>query len=215
MTGVGGGAVPAPGREQIAGGLRQVCQRAAGMPEGERRRAMELFLAFQMRTVERAQVPARLQEVLEQLAVGPAQPVHRPEVEARKPEEPSRGLEPGGGEAARSLEELVERIRSLAGYDADPALSPEALLEQVRARAAAVEQSVKDTAQEFFDRLLQALDPDAARAFVGKPGLRPAPMYKAAVFDAYAEKFSQLAEYHQKGRLVRDFRASFKRNLRG
>ena len=199
----------------VAGGLRQVAQRAVGLSESERRRALELYLAYQLQGEERQGVPALLRKTLEQF--DPGRRVAPAWVAARGPvaDAVAGGAGSPASESEKTLEALVGKIRSLAGVDTDPALTPTALLEQVQARAEAVERSVQQTAQEFFDRLMQALDPAAAKAFVGKPGLRPAPLYKAAVFDAYEEKFLQLAEYHRKGRLVRDFRASFKRNLRG
>lgn len=217
MAGAGSATGPAvrAAPERLAAGLRQVARRARGLPEGERQRALELYLSYQLRGEERPRVPGLLRETLERLAPGrvaapTAEPASGPAAGAG-PGRPGTPADPSPG----ALEALVSSLRSLPGVDDDPGLAPAVLVEQVQARLAAVEGAVQQTAQEFFDRLLQALDPDTARAFVGKPGLRPAPLYKAAVFDAYAEKFSQLAEYHGKGRLVRDFRASFKRNLRG
>ncbi|MDF1553083.1 MAG: hypothetical protein P1P84_08480 [Deferrisomatales bacterium] len=200
---------------RLAGGLRQVAQRAAGLPESERRRALELYLSCQLQGEGRPEVPALLRETLAQFETrrGVAPPWAH--ADGSVAHAVPGGAGSAAGQSQLDLEALIGKIRSLVGVEADPDLTPEALLEQVRTREEAVERAVQQTAQEFFDRLMQALDPAAARAFVGKPGLRPAPLYKAAVFDAYAEKFSQLAEYHGKGRLVRDFRASFKRNLRG
>lgn len=209
-----GAALPQIAPAGLAQGLRQVMRRAVGLSESDRRRVVEVYLAYQLREVPRPRVPALLRHVQEQLEPGRcAGPQVAPVHEA-----------PGAGGSSRAaattsvaehtLTALVARLRALGGDAADPLAEPEVLLDRVQARAEAVDRAVQRTAQEFFDRVLQALDPDAARAFVGKPGLRPAPLYKAAVFDAYAEKFGQLAEYHRKGRLVRDFRASFKRNLR-
>ncbi|HSH70444.1 MAG TPA: hypothetical protein VK997_11035 [Deferrisomatales bacterium] len=199
---------------RLAGGLRQVAQRAAGLTESDRRRALELYLSCQLQGEARHGVPALLRETLAQFEPGRGVAPTRTHADGPVADAIPGGAGSPAGQSQLDLEELIGKIRSLVGVEADPSLTPEALLEQVRTRTDAVERAVQQTAQEFFDRLMQALDPAAARAFVGKPGLRPAPLYKAAVFDAYAEKFSQLAEYHGKGRLVRDFRASFKRNLR-
>jgi len=197
----------------LAQGLRQVMRRAVGLSESDRRRVAEVYLAYQLREVPRSRVPALLRDVQEQLEPGRCR---GPQVAPAEDVSGAGASRAAGTQsvAEHTLTALVARLRALGGDAADPLAEPEVLLDRVQARAEAVDRAVQRTAQEFFDRVLQALDPDAARAFVGKPGLRPAPLYKAAVFDAYAEKFGQLAEYHSKGRLVRDFRASFKRNLR-
>lgn len=199
--------------EDLAQGLRQAMRCAAGLAEPDRRRVMEVYLAYQLRGQPRSRVPALVRQIQEQLEPGGcAGSQVGPVPEATGPEALRAAATTRVAE--HTLAALVARLRALGGDAADPLAEPDALLDRVQARAEAVDRAVQRTAQEFFDRVLQALDPDTARAFVGKQGLRPAPLYKAAVFDAYAEKFGQLAEYHRKGRLVRDFRASFKRNLR-
>ena len=54
----------------VAGGLRQVAQRAVGLSESERRRALELYLAYQLQGEERQGVPALLRKTLEQFDPG-------------------------------------------------------------------------------------------------------------------------------------------------
>jgi predicted component of type VI protein secretion system len=85
---------------------------------------------------------------------------------------------------------------------------------ELQDRLAGVDRALEQTAQEFLDRLLDAFDPDAAKAYVGQKGLKPSAFYKASVYDALCEKFAQLREYHRRGRLVRDFRATFKNHLK-
>ena len=222
----------------LAHHLMEAHRAAATLTHADRRQVMILRLAYQLRGVERQSVPELLRGLLEIFSgenvgemqsqrevahdgtakssdgiwaaldrflmryLGPDQPL---------PPTKSAKLEEG----ERILDQISHQLVGLTGPDADPNGALSALLKSLGDRSAAVEEAVVVTAQEFFDRLLQALAPDAAREFVGKPGFRPAPIYKAAVFDAYEEKFSQLAEYHGKGRLVRDFKASFKRSLRG
>jgi len=49
---------------------------------------------------------------------------------------------------------------------------------------------------------------------VGKKGLKTSTFYKARVYDAICEKFAQLREYHERGRLVRDFRSTYRKCLK-
>jgi len=226
-------ASPASGRD-LAGLLRDVYRRSTALPAEERRRAVELCLAYHLRGREGQAAVRAVEEVHRELGgpweKGPKSAPGRPGSGFSPEAEQAlravlagvlgRGTAARAGSGAQALpraEEELQRVaeRLKAARPAVPASAP--LGERVgelQERLSQVDRALEQTAQEFLDRLLEAFDPEVAKAYVGQKGIKPSSFYKASVYDALCEKFSQLRAYHDRGRLVRDFRATFKRYLK-
>ena len=214
----------------LADFLRAAHRRCARLSAGERRRAVELCLAYRLRGLGRARARELLEGAAQLLGAGQgpragrrgagglfaAPPAALGEVLGRVLGE-AGARDRGGPEAlARAAQELARVEEHLARARLrTPAASPLGdRVGEIQERLAGVDRALEKTAQEFLDRLLDAFDPEAAKAYVGQKGLKPTAFYKAAVYDALCEKFAQLREYHRRGRLVRDFRAAFKSHLK-
>jgi len=115
-------------------------------------------------------------------------------------------------DAAESIRAAVVRLGAMGAAKRASCLME--VLDRIDGAPLDVEGPLEQAAQEFLDRLLDAFDPEAAKAHVAKKGLKLTSFYKASVYDALCEKFEQLKQYHERGRLVRDLRAAFRRNLR-
>lgn len=226
-------APPPEAARDLAAFLREAHRRCAGLPAGERRRAVELCLAYRLRGADREGAKALLEGTPQALEAG------------KKSRAPGAG-HPGAGRVSAAssavLRDILGRVLGEAG--APDREGPEAFARaaeelarveehltlakprvpagsplgervgELQERLAGVDRALEQTAQEFLDRLLDAFDPEAAKAYVGQKGLKPSAFYKASVYDALCEKFAQLREYHRRGRLVRDFRATFKNHLK-
>jgi len=82
-------------------------------------------------------------------------------------------------------------------------------------------QNIKDNqtasnyaAENGFNRLFDAFNPKKAERYLDQSIERKGIEKKAAMFDAMQEKFEQLYEYHQQGRMLKDFHRDFKTKLR-
>lgn|GEM_PF-6672758 len=113
----------------------------------------------------------------------------------------------------RSAHSLVDEVYRVGDNKRFLNVSPENVLRSVEVRLRHGDDASKLAAQEMFDRLLKSVDPVAAKDYVEEKGLRFGPFHKAALYDAVCEKFAQMSEYHEKGRLVRDFRAMYRSRL--
>ncbi|MBE0617855.1 MAG: hypothetical protein IH608_08020 [Proteobacteria bacterium] len=219
---------------ELVGLLREVQRRSRGSPAEARRRAVELCLAYHLRGQERKAAENVIREVHGELGgpwEKPPVPVMGRQANGLSPDE-ERALrtiltQVLGAEGARDeqpaaallsrAEDEIQRVseRLQAAKPTVTASAP--LAERVgefQERLSGVDRALERTAQEFLDRLLEAFDPEAAKAYVGQKGIKLSSFYKASVYDALCEKFSQLRAYHEKGRLVRDFRATFKKYLK-
>ncbi|MDH5694495.1 MAG: hypothetical protein OEZ47_15465 [Gammaproteobacteria bacterium] len=72
------------------------------------------------------------------------------------------------------------------------------------------EEALNEAARESFDRILSSVNPDSVLATMEKSKVKIGPFQKAAQLDAISEKYSQLNLYHERGRLVRDFKSIYK-----
>ena len=75
-------------------------------------------------------------------------------------------------------------------------------------------ESMNASAQEIFDRLLSSFDPIKAEGFLDQSIVRKKLEHKAALYDAMCEKYEQICEYHENGRLLKDFRREYRKNLK-
>lgn len=91
-------------------------------------------------------------------------------------------------------------------------LTPRPLDKLVESAAKRIKQgdaALETAAEESFTRILAALDPQTLEATAGSK-MKVGPFHKAALYDAVMEKYDQIRAYHDKGRLVRDFRAAYR-----
>ena len=75
--------------------------------------------------------------------------------------------------------------------------------------------ALNEAAKEMFDRVLTSLDPAKAESFLDQGIKRKGAEHKAALYDAMCEKYEQLFDYHENGRLVKDFRRLYRGKLKG
>ena len=87
------------------------------------------------------------------------------------------------------------------------------LIEKVSHLVINTESEMNDSAKEMFDRVLTSLDPAKADNFLDQSISRKGLEKKAALYDAMCEKYEQLFEYHESGRLLKDFRRLYKAKL--
>lgn len=108
------------------------------------------------------------------------------------------------------LRDSVEKLRSALRKPGLPLLH---LAQRAARDLATHDKALDEAARESFDRVLGALDPDALIKSTPRKKLTTESAYKAALFDAVTEKFGQLKMYHDKGRLVRDYRTAYKKHI--
>lgn len=114
----------------------------------------------------------------------------------------------------KQLELFHEHLLLLADRKRYHQHSMSQLLQLVASRLHGNEAALEKAANETFDRILHSVDPRSVEQSVEKSTMKPAAFYKADLFDAMTEKHSQLLNYHQKGRLMRDFRGTYRSELR-
>ncbi len=110
-----------------------------------------------------------------------------------------------------ALQRLTARAQVLAETVRKPGLPLSALLERAARDLQAHDHALEHAASESFERVLSALNPQMLKKSMPKKTLVTETAYKAALFDAVVEKFSQIEMYHNKGRLVRDYKAAYKK----
>ncbi|MDH5231930.1 MAG: hypothetical protein OEZ58_04130 [Gammaproteobacteria bacterium] len=88
------------------------------------------------------------------------------------------------------------------------------LADLIRKRNRDHDLAIESAAQESFDRILNSVNPEAAKNYMDPTSVKVGPFYKASLYEAVVEKYQQLAAYHEKGRLARDFRAMYKSHLK-
>ena len=110
-----------------------------------------------------------------------------------------------------ALQRLTARAQVLAETVRKPGLPLSALLERAARDLQAHDHALEHAARESFERVLSALNPQTLKQSIPKKTLSSEATYKAALFDAVVEKFSQIEMYHNKGRLVRDYKAAYKK----
>ncbi len=110
-----------------------------------------------------------------------------------------------------ALQRLTARAQILAETVRKPGLPLSALLERAARDLQAHDHALEHAARESFERVLSALNPGTLKKSIPKKTLVTETAYKAALFDAVVEKFNQIEMYHNKGRLVRDYKAAYKK----
>lgn len=214
--------------QQIAALLKRAYRRTWGMSESDRKRTLRVCLAYRLRDVASDKVPGLLQRVAREfgayneVASGPAT-LAAPNTgwcaAIRELVQLIDGasVTQGADELAllqAALQRLTDRTSALAGVLQKPGLPLNALLERAARDLATHDSALEQAAQESFDRVLSSLNPDELKKHVAKKALSTESMYKAALFDGAVEKFKQIEMYHDKGRLVRDYKMAYKKHVR-
>ena len=207
--------------QQVAALLKRAYIGTATLLEADRQRAIRICLAYQLRDMARDKIPGALRRVAQEFG-------------ALDETEPSAALDTAGRAAIRELVRLVDgaaaspgaddlaalqaalyrltdRTTALAAVLHKPGLPLNALLERAARDLATHDSALEQAARESFDRVLSSLNPDELKKHVAKKALSTDSMYKAALFDAAIEKFKQIELYHEKGRLVRDYKTAYKK----
>lgn len=226
---------------ETAAWLRDAWVRTAGMSAAGRKKAMGVCLAYRLRGLSHEQAQKAGSAILQALSGhAVAWPVASVGAATAAPASTAAGSvlsEPllqrlravatllGGtvtehstvdeilSAVERSAHGLVDEVYRVGDNKRFLNVSPENVLRSVEVRLRHGDDASKLAAQEMFDRLLKSVDPVAAKDYVEEKGLRFGPFHKAALYDAVCEKFAQMSEYHEKGRLVRDFRAMYRSRL--
>lgn len=221
--------------------LQQAWQRCAGLSAAGRKKAFGICVAYQLRGKTLTQAMTMLDSWLQKLTghvsvPSTAQPAQTIDASlsggARLVADPhllvrlqnvltllggaiaeGAGLEEAVSELERSAQNVAEQVYAMADKKRFMNMPVSDVLGVIDARVRHADEASKHAVQEAFDRLLKSLDPAAAKDQIGEKGLRIGPFHKAAMYDAVCEKYAQMSEYHEKGRLVRDFRAMYKTQL--
>lgn len=211
--------------QQVAALLKRAYIGTVALPEADRKRAIRICLAYQLRDVARDQVPGALRRVAQEFgALEVAEPAMVP---SAAPDTAWRAavlelvhliegasVTPATDDFAAlqtALQRLTARAAALAAVLHKPGLPLNALLERAARDLATHDSALEQAARESFDRVLSSLNPDELKKHVAKKALSTDAMYKAALFDAAIEKFKQIEMYHNKGRLVRDYKTAYKK----
>lgn len=209
---------------EVASTLRAAYRRVYGVEPAQRARLLRICLAYQLKDIPRDEVAGVLRAVAAEFGASPA---------AGDASIPASDLAPwrdavqqlarlvDGATVAQGTDELklllnaVQRLNARAQVLAEtvhkPGLPLSALLERAARDLQAHDHALEHAARESFERVLNALNPETIKKGIVKKTLSSEAAYKAALFDAVVEKFSQLEMYHTKGRLVRDYKAAYKK----
>ena len=208
----------------IATYLRSVYQRVYGLSPMQRNRVLRICLAHHLKELPQDSIIKLLQAVTGEFS---SPHLHLPGTASLAPGEPWREaiqefaqLVDGATviqgtdelELLRvTLQRLTERARVLAETVRKPGLPLSALLERAARDLQAHHHALEQAASESFERVLSALNPEILKKNLPKKMLVTETAYKALLFDAVVEKFHQIEMYHNKGRLVRDYKSAYKK----
>ena len=213
-----------PAASDIASYLRSVYRRVYGVAPAQRNRALRICLAHRLKDLPRDEMTGMLRAVASEFAL--KLPVSGSPVFPTEPgpwreavQELARLVDgatiiPGTDELKLlrvALQRLTARAEVLAETVRKPGLPLSALLERAARDLQAHDHALEHAARESFERVLSALNPKALKKQIPKKTLVTETAYKAALFDAVVEKFNQIEMYHNKGRLVRDYRSAYKK----
>lgn len=209
---------------EVATYLRSVYRRTYGVAPAQRNQLLRICLAYRLKDLPRNVVADVLRATATEFAVAlpstgisAAAPEPGPLREAIQ--ELARLVDGAtvvqGTEELKLLRTSVQRLTARAQVLAEtvhkPGLPLSALLERAARDLQAHDHALEHAARESFDRVLNALNPETIKKGILKKTLSTETAYKALLFDAVVEKFSQLEMYHNKGRLVRDYKAAYKK----
>lgn len=223
--------------QDIAELLREAYRQSSGLPLHERDRVLKICLAYQLKGKDRREIETILRQLSEIFALGPSrqQVVEIPQrTESELPElewtelltkfirifegdsinVSTMSTQDVKSKAERILDEMTYRLSSLSQRTNRTNQPPLAVLEAVEKMLQVNDKAMEQAAQESFDRLLSAFDPESAKLKVSKKMFGTSTSYKASLYDSVTDKYHQLKLYHDKGRLVRDYRAIFKKYLK-
>ena len=88
------------------------------------------------------------------------------------------------------------------------------LLNQVCEQDKLLKASLEQSVETIITRMLDALDPEKAVRYMDQSIVRQGVEHKAALYDAMCEKFDQLLQYHQTGRMIKDFKHIYRSQLK-
>jgi len=209
----------------VATYLRSVYRRVYGAAPAERNRLLQICLAHHLKELPRAAITGLLRVVATEFASAPQAAGTPPTAVTelgpwREAVHELARLVDGatvvqGTDELKLLHTAVQRLTARAQVLADtvhkPGLPLSALLERAARDLQAHDHALEHAARESFERVLNALNPETLKKNIPKKTLSTETAYKAALFDAVVEKFNQLEMYHNKGRLVRDYKSAYKR----
>lgn len=225
--------------ENSANLLRAVFQRSALLPIDAQKKAIRICLAYQLKDSNSAAAIALLNGLYaslggadeltvelpqENFATGNLADNHQlPEVKAMLAKWIKRlaGQDVSVDEPLDTLlqhadalfDELNNELHETAKKQKFLGHSMLDLLARVKQRSDDNEDALNQAANESFNRLLTSLNPDSAESYLDSSKIKIGPFHKAAMFDALIEKYQQLKAYHEKGRLVRDFKGMYRTHL--
>jgi len=209
----------------VATYLRSVYRRVYGAPPAQRDRLLRICLAYRLKALSREAITEQLNIAATEFASAPVvaagPPVSANELAPWRAAIQELARLVDGATVAQGTDELkllvtaVQRLSARAQVLAEtvhkPGLPLSALLERAARDLQAHDHALEHAARESFERVLNALNPETLKKNIPKKTLTTETAYKAALFDAVVEKFNQLEMYHNKGRLVRDYKAAYKK----
>ena len=209
---------------EVATYLRSVYRRVYGVAPAQRNQLLRICLAYRLKDLPRNVIADVLRATAIEFAVAlpsTGTSVAAPELGPWREAIQELARLVDGATVVQGTEELkllrtsVQRLTARAQVLAEtlhkPGLPLSALLERAARDLQAHDHALEHAARESFDRVLNALNPETIKKGILKKTLSTEAAYKALLFDAVVEKFSQLEMYHNKGRLVRDYRAAYKK----
>jgi hypothetical protein len=215
--------------QEISDFLRHAYSKSIGLAPEQRRQVLEICLAYRLRDIKKPQLSQVLRQLRGYISGSPEVAVEEPfDLHHRDlllnlisrfggadaALDSTAGPEEISTKAEQILDKLENSLKSIARRVTSREMPLLEALHNVENMFEANDQAMEQAAQESFDRLLNALDPDKVQEKVEKKMLSTPTGYKASLYDSLSEKFQQLKIYHDKGRLVRDYRAIFKKYLK-
>ena len=209
----------------VATYLRSVYRRVYGAAPAQRNRLLRICLAYRLKELPRDALTDMLRALATEFSSAPPA-LGTPPASAieqgpwREAVQELARLVDGatvvqGTDELKLLRTAVQRLTARAQVLAEtvhkPGLPLSALLERAARDLQAHDHALEHAARESFERVLNALNPETLKKNIPKKTLSTDTTYKAALFDAVVEKFNQLEMYHNKGRLVRDYKAAYKK----
>lgn len=209
------------GAETI-GRLRKAYDKGGHLPEHERRTLLKYWLAYQCRGMGARQRRLWLHQLGQQLHLAVEPPPQQASSAADQAQSTvlTRLLEEYYGQPLpdeeppvlynRMLSQLARSLRVLCHLAEEDRLPWQSMIECGMQNMNLVDENMRKAANQSFDQLLRAISPEIAMQHKSKKKWQTESSYKAELFDKLREKFEHLQAYHQKGRLVRDFRSLYK-----
>lgn len=71
-----------------------------------------------------------------------------------------------------------------------------------------------DSVEVILERLIESLNPESSESYMDNSVMKVGPMKKAAMFDAFKEKYDQVQAYQKEGKMLRDFKMQYKSEMK-